>query len=132
MGISIGKDEEREEILTLLQPGGEAPSRITIERRLERIDGGALVSLHAHTGDPGNPILKYTNPFFRGGKGKTHQWHDDEIAVADCLMSLVHAFRTNTKPSYGAGQARIDQEIILALRQSAKEGGAPVTFPLEY
>jgi len=34
-------------------------------------------------------------------------------------------------PSYGPHQARLDQEIILALRQSAKEDGRPVCLPLD-
>ena len=59
------------------------------------------------------------------------QWHDDEIGVAGCLMSLVNAVRSNTEPSYGPRQARLDQEIILAIRQSAKAGGQPVKLPLD-
>jgi hypothetical protein len=41
-------------------------------------------------------------------------------------MSLVHAVRHDTEPTYGAYQARLDQEIILALRQSSQEGDRPV------
>ena len=59
------------------------------------------------------------------------QWHDDEIGVAGCLMSLVNAVRTGGEPTYGPYQARLDQEIILGLRMSAMEGGKPVTFPLD-
>ena len=44
--------------------------------------------------------------------------------------SLVHAVRADAEPSYGGEQARLDQEIILALRQSSAQGGAPVRLPL--
>jgi len=35
------------------------------------------------------------------------------------------------EPTYGAAQARLDQEIILAIRQSSLEGGRPVQLPLD-
>jgi hypothetical protein len=46
-------------------------------------------------------------------------------------MSLVHAVRDGGEPTYGPVQAWLDQEIILALRRSAAEGGRPVNLPLE-
>ena len=46
-------------------------------------------------------------------------------------MSLVNAVRNNTQPMYGPLQARLDQEIILAIRQSELEGGRPVRLPLD-
>ncbi|MFW5737828.1 MAG: hypothetical protein ACOC6J_09150 [Spirochaetota bacterium] len=58
-------------------------------------------------------------------------WHDDEIGVAGCIMSLVEAIRSGSRPSYGAEQARLDQEIILAIRASAESGNQPVSLPLE-
>ena len=45
-------------------------------------------------------------------------------------MSLVEAVRNDTKPSYGAQQGCLDQEIILAIRKSSEEGGQPVSLPL--
>jgi len=131
MGITIGVGLEVQERLSLLAPGGEAPSFITIERRWERIDGGALVAMVAHTGDPAQPIVSWENPFLTHAQGRNMQWHDDEIGVAGCLMSLVNAVRSNTEPSYGPRQARLDQEIILAIRRSAQAGGQPVKLPLD-
>jgi hypothetical protein len=46
-------------------------------------------------------------------------------------MSLVDAVRNGTEPSYGPHQARLDQELILALRQSSLEGDQPVRLPLD-
>src|SRR5689334_2127832 len=52
MGITVGVGLDVEEQLTLIAPGGEAHRFITLERRLERNDGGALEAMVAHTGDP--------------------------------------------------------------------------------
>jgi hypothetical protein len=130
MGITISRGLEVQEWLTLLAPGGEAPSFITLERRLERIDGGRLEALVAHTGNPDLPLVRWENPFGLSEVAHAPQWHDDEIGVAGCIMSLVRALRENTVPTYGSHQARLDQEIILALRQSASEGGNPISIPI--
>jgi hypothetical protein len=130
MGISVGVGIETQEWLSLLAPAGEAPCFITLERRWERNDGGALIAMMAHTGDPDIPIVRWDNPFRPVVQGHGVQWHDDEIGVAGCLMSLVNAVRNNTEPSYGPLQARLDQELILAIQQSSSEGGAPVRLPL--
>ena len=130
MGVTTGVYPDLQEHLSLLAPGGEGPRFITLERRFERNDGGALVAIAAHTGDPDLPIILWQNPFAPLKKGHGVQWHDDEIAVASCLMSLVEAVRTDLEPSYGALQARLDQEIVLALRQSSQKGGEPVRLLL--
>lgn len=131
MGITVGVGLDAEERLSLLAPGGEAPHFITLERRWERNDGGALVAMVAHTGDPHQPIVRWENRFRPTKKGHGTQWHDDEIGVAGCLMSLVDAVRNDTEPSYGAQQARLDQELILAIRVSSNQGGQPVQLPLD-
>jgi predicted dehydrogenase len=131
MGISVGVGLDVHEWLSVLAPGGEAPHFITIERRWERVDGGALIALVAHTGDPEQPIVRWDNPFVPARQGHGMQWHDDEIGVAGCIMSLVNAVRNNTEPTYGAWQGRLDQELTLAIRQSAADGGRPVQLPLD-
>lgn len=130
MGISVGTGIEVEERLTLLSPDGEAPHWISVERQYERVDGGALVAMVAHTGHPDLPLVRWDNPFRPAVQGHGAQWHDDEIGVAGCLMSLVDAVRNGTEPTYGVWQARLDQEITLAIRRSAEEHGMPVKFPL--
>jgi predicted dehydrogenase len=131
MGITIGVGLYVDERLSLISPGGEAPRFITIERRWERIDGGALVAMVAHTGDPDLPIVQWDNPFCPAVQGHGAQWHDDEIGVAGCLLSLVEAVRNGTVPTYGPYQGRLDQELILALRMSALEDGHPIKLPLD-
>ena len=130
MGITTGVGLDVEEQLSLLAPGGEGPQFITLERRWERCDGGALIAVVAHTGDPDLPIVRWDNPFRPEFQGHGVQWHDDEIGVASCLMSLVDAVRNDTAPTYGPYQARLDQELILAIRRSSELGGAPVDLPL--
>jgi predicted dehydrogenase len=129
MGITVGVGLDVSEQLTLLTPDGEAPQFITLERRWERVDGGALVAMVAHTGNPDLPTLTWENPFRPPVQGQGMQWHDDEIGVAGCILSLVEAVRTDTQPTYGAAQARLDQELILAIRQSAAQGNVPVAIP---
>ena len=131
MGITVGVGLNVQEWLSLLAPGGEAPRFITLERRWERVDGGALVAMVAHTGDPKQPVVTWENPFKPAVQGWGPQWHDDEIGVAGCILSLVNAVQNNTEPTYGGYQARLDQEIILAIRQIALEGGKPVRLPLD-
>jgi len=131
MGVSVGVGLEVQEWLSLIALGGEAPRFITLERRWERNDGGALVAMVAHTGDPDLPIVTWENPFQPAVKGHGVQWHDDEIGVAGCLLSLVRAVRSGGEPSYGAQQARLDQELTLAIRISSQQGGAPVALPLD-
>ena len=130
MGITVGVNLEVQEWLTLLAPGGEAPRFIRLERRWERVDGGALVAMVAHTGDPELPIVRWENPFRPTRPGHGAQWHDDEIGVAGCLLSLVDAVRSGGEPTYGPHQARLDQELILAIRESALEGGQAIRLPL--
>ncbi len=127
MGITVGVGLDVQERLSLLAPGGEAPHFIT----LERVDGGALEAIIAHTGDPHLPIVRWANPFFQPDIGFIPQWHDDEIGVGGCIMSLVNAIRDDTEPTYGALQGRLDQELILAIRQSSAQGGQPISLPLD-
>ena len=131
MGITTGVYPDIQEILTTCTVNGDAPRFITLERRLERVDGGALVSIIAHTGDADRPTVVWENPIRSVRQGHGSQWHDDEIGVAGCLLSLLNAVRNDTEPTYGPRQARLDQEIILAIRRSSLSGGVPVTLPLE-
>lgn len=126
MGMTSGVGFEVDEQMSLLAPGGEAPAFVRVERRYERVDGGALEAVIAHTGDPDMPIVRWDNPF-----AALAQWHDDEIGVAGCIKSLVDAVNNDTEPTYGPLQGRLDQELIIALRQSAADGGRPVDLPLD-
>lgn len=131
MGITVGSRLDITDRLSLLAPGGEAPLFIHVERRHERVDGGALIGMYAHTGDPNQPVAAWENPVKPLKQGQSPQWHDDEIGVAGCLLSLVNAVRSNSEPSYGPKQGRLDQELILAIRKSSEQGGMPIQLPLD-
>lgn len=130
MGITVCEGQDVKEMLSVLTPDGEAPHFINIERRVERCDGGALTAMVAHTCDPDQPTITWENPFRPVPQGHGVQWHDDEIGVAGCLKSLVDAVRSGGEPTYGAFQARLDQEIILAIRYSSQEGKS-IQLPLD-
>ncbi len=130
MGITIGVGLQVEERLSTIGAGGEGPQFIHIERRWERVDGGALSAMVAHTGDADLPVVRWDNPF-ASKPGKTPQWNDDEIGVAGCIMSLVDAVRNDAEPTYGAEQARLDQEIIVAIRESSRQEMTPIQLPMD-
>ena len=94
-----------------------------------RLAGEDIIDLGM--GNPDLPTVTWDNPFRPARQGHGQQWHDDEIGVAGCLLSLVNAVRNNSEPTYGAYQARLDQEITLAYRMSSLTGGAPVKLPLD-
>jgi predicted dehydrogenase len=131
MGVTQGTLPHLQDWLTLLSADGEAPRPIEIEWRRDRVGGGLLQAAIARTGDPDQPVVRWDNPFHPHPDGGGFQWNDDEIAVGGCLMSLVDAVRDGGEPTYGPWQARLDQELVLALRLSSKEGGRPVSLPLE-
>jgi predicted dehydrogenase len=108
--------------LTTLTPDGKDPQQIEIKRYFHNVGGMETLSeLVALT----SPEIVWRNPF-RG-----YYMDDEMIAVAACLMSLVHAIREGKQPEYGAQQARLDQELTLAMHRSARESGARVSLPLQ-
>ena len=114
-----------QEQLSLLNSGRDAPAFITLEQRVEG-PAGTLAAIVAHTGDPDRPEVVWENPF----RSVPH-WKENEISVADLLMSLVTAVREDKPPAYGPHQGRLDQELVLAMRLSSREGGQPVQLPLD-
>jgi len=46
-------------------------------------------------------------------------------------MSLINAVRENKEPTYGPYQARLDQELILAIRQSSLACGQTIKLLLD-
>lgn len=54
----------------------------------------------------------------------------DEIGRADILAGMRRAILDDTDPPYGAANARFDQEVLVALRESARHDGAWVALPL--
>jgi predicted dehydrogenase len=131
MGVTLHDGTNVQEVLTLLASGGEASRTITLQPRRERTDGGQIYGMTAHTGDPEQPIVSWEAPVIPMVKGHGVQLEDDDLAVMGCLLSLVNAVRTDTAPTYGAQQARLDQELTLAIQYSARHDGEPVNLPMD-
>jgi predicted dehydrogenase len=130
MGVTSFTPADYRINLTLLEKDRGAPRPLTITKRLERVDGGNLQYLEARTDDEKFPVVRWDNPFASPENGAGGIWEDDQLAVAGCIMSLVNAVKNNTEPTYGPYQARLDQEISAAIRQSS-ESGKPITLPMD-
>ncbi len=105
---------------TILTSDGKDPQPIEIKRYFHNIGGmETLTELVALT----SPEIVWRNPF------RAYYMDDEMIAVADCLMSLVNAIRQDKDPEYGPLQARLDQEVTLAMQESARNSGTSVRLP---
>jgi len=108
--------------LTTLTSDGKDPQPIEIKRFFHNVGGmETLTELVALT----SPEIVWRNPF------RAYYMDDEMISVADCLMSLVNAIREDKMPEYGPLQARLDQELTLAMHESARNSGASVRLPLQ-
>jgi len=111
-----------DERLTTLTSNGKDPQPIEIKRYFHNVGGmETLTELVALT----SPEIVWRNPF------RAYYMDDEMIAVADCLMSLVNAIREDKLPEYGPLQARLDQEVTLAMYESARNSGASVRLPIQ-
>ena len=54
----------------------------------------------------------------------------DDVARGTELHSIYRAIVDGIEPEYGAVNGRTDQEILIAIRESARTGGQPVDLPL--
>ena len=108
--------------LTTLTATGKDPQPIEITRYFHNVGGmETLTELVARS----SPEIVWRNPF------QGYYMDDELIAIADCVMSLVTAIREDKEPEYGLQQARLDQELTLALHKSAAESGTRVSLPLQ-
>jgi hypothetical protein len=68
--------------------------------------------------------ITWENPLAR------HPLTEGQVAVADELMSLAAAVREGREPEYGAARARQDQEMNLAMSESARLDRRTLYFPI--
>ena len=82
----------------------------------------ALVRVYVET----EPEISWENPYrdLPIGAGA------DDIGRADIFAVTRQAILDGTEPAYGAALARNDQEVLIALRESARLDGAWVNLPL--
>lgn len=88
----------------------------------ESSDVPALVRVYVET----DPPIVWENPY----RGYPLGVGPDEIGRADILAGMRRAILDDTAPAYGAANARADQEVLIALRESAARDGAWVALPL--
>lgn len=106
----MGSNED----ITLTPPGTDDKTFVRLERVWREVEGGrALESIVAHT----DPPSVWKNPF-----ADRPLADEEQIATALCLRSLVNAVAEGAPPDYGPLQARTDQVVTLAIRQSIERG----------
>ena len=86
------------------------------------VDGVSAVD-HARV-DTDPPII-WENPLKAFGLEDT-----DDVARGAELHSIYRAIVEGVEPEYGAVNGRTDQEILIAIRESARNGGKPIDLPL--
>jgi hypothetical protein len=79
-----------------------------------------------------DPPITYENPFADRPLNWAADWRNsyDEIARAGQIAGLYDAIVSGTAPAYGWRNARQDQELNIACRESGRRGGEPVPLPL--
>jgi len=107
-GMAVGDE------LAYTDQRGERVRPIRYVRRFHNV-GGAEVVTHI-VADTETPVV-WTNPL------SEYYFDDEMLAVALCYHSLHTAIVEGHEPSYGALQARRDQAVVLAMRDSAQRGG---------
>ena len=86
------------------------------------IDGVSVVD-HARV-DTDPPVI-WENPLKTFGLADA-----DDVARGTELHSIYRAIVEGVEPEYGAVNGRTDQEILIAIRESARNGGQPIDLPL--
>jgi predicted dehydrogenase len=105
-----------------LESGARAVAH-PIQRRAREVDGRSVLEL-LFVDLPGGSIT-WENPYAR------YALTEGQVSVADELESLARAVQENRPPEYGAARARQDQEMNLAMAESARLGRRPLTLPLD-
>ena len=105
----------------LALPGQDGRSKeLAFESEMVEVNGEKVVSRLRVNTDP--PVV-WENPLSRYGAA--------EDALLDMLTAMHRAITEDTEPGYGAENARRDQELLMALRESALLGSQPVELPLQ-
>lgn len=107
-----------DELLTGAQSRPALPQRVTSERDgveiLERLE----VAL------PDRRVT-WENPF------QQYSLTENQVQVADELLSIATAVREDAEPAYGAHAARLDQEMDIAMLESGGKDRTTISFPLQ-
>ena len=83
------------------------------------------VSVIDHARVDTDPPIIWENPLKAFGLADA-----DDVARGAELHSIYQAIVEEVEPEYGALNGRTDQEILIAIRESARNGGSPIDLPL--
>jgi predicted dehydrogenase len=128
-GMCVGDGQRSwtgNEKIAILNDEANARLPIVVERRTTEAKDGTEVldALIART-DPDTGLeVVWENPLSNYPLG------DGQLSVASEIMSIANAARNDTEPEYGALNGRTDQEISLAISESARNNNQPVELPL--
>ena len=86
------------------------------------VDGVAIVD---HTRVDTDPPIIWENPLKAFGLENA-----DDVSRGAEFHSIYRAIVEGVEPEYGALNGRTDQEILIAIRESARNGGKPIDLPL--
>ena len=107
-----------DDLLSGAQSSPVSPRRVTSKRDgveiLERLE----VALP-------DQLISWENPFSR------YPLSEDQVQVADELLSIATAVRENAEPAYGAQAARLDQEMNFAMLESSERDRTTIPLPLQ-
>ncbi len=113
-GAIVGND--------LLRYRGSETETYPIQTVTTEVEGVAVVD-HARV-DTDPPII-WENPLKVFGLENA-----DDVARGAELHSIYRAIIEDVEPEYGAANGRSDQEILIAIRESARNSGKPIDLPL--
>ena len=106
-----------EDLETGAQGVPHTPKRTTID-----VDGTKVIEkIELELPDQ---VITWDNPL------KGYPLNEGQIAVADELLSIANAVLNDTEPGYGARLGHQDQEMNIAMSESAKRSRETLMFPL--
>lgn len=102
---------------------GSQPTKYTIETEYREVNGVKTIDkLRINS----NPPIIWENPF------KLYQTAGiDDVARADEHTSIYKAVVEDRDPDYGAINGRKDQELVIAVRESASRGSVYIDIPVK-
>lgn len=102
--------------------GSGKETRYPIEDVTEEINGETVLrAVRVNT----DPVIEWENPYAKYGISGI-----DDIAKAAIFESMYRAVTEDTEPVYGAANGRMDQELIIAIKESAWRGSEWLGVPL--
>jgi predicted dehydrogenase len=121
-----GRTVGEEVVLLESNDGRLSERRLTMQRETAVVNG---VEALARMFLPADPPVVWENPYAALGIPATPEG-DRELVDCAQLVDFYHSVVDGAPAAYGAARARRDLELLMAVRDSARHGSAPVDLPL--